>query len=305
MPVKSLLAWLALPKSTYNAWLKRYGNANQHNSSVPGSHWLLTAEKQAILAFHNRYPLVGYRQLSYMMLDTDVVATSPSSVYRVLKEAGVLDNRQFEPSKKGTGFEQPQVPHAHWHVDISHINVAGTFYYFCGVLDGYSRYIVHWELHPTMKEKEVEMVLQRAKEKFPGVTPRIISDNGPQFIAKDFKKFIRLSLMTHVRTAPYYPQSNGKIERFHKSLKSECVRRHTLDKPEQTERIVEIYVIEYNEQRLHSGIGYVTPLAKLVGKDVAIFAERKKKLVAAQIARKEIGLNQGELADYQPMVETA
>ncbi|SJM92364.1 transposase (fragment) [Crenothrix polyspora] len=181
VPIKHLLAWLALPKSTYGTWLKRYGIGNRHNGLIPRNHWLLEAEKQAILAFHHRHPLEGYRRLSYLMLDADVVAVSASSVYRVLKEAGVLDSWQTKPSKKGTGFEQPLAPHVHWHTDVSYINVAGTFYYFCSVLDGFSRYIVHWELRASMKEEEVEMILQRAKELFPGTTPRVISDNGPQF----------------------------------------------------------------------------------------------------------------------------
>ena len=115
-------------------------------------------------------------------------------------------------------------PFFFWHIDISYINICGTFYYLCSVLDGYSRYLVHWELREAMTEKDVEIILQRGREKFPQATPRIISDNGPQFIAKDFKEFIRVAGMTHVRTSPYYPQSNGKLERWHKSIKYECIR---------------------------------------------------------------------------------
>ncbi len=100
-------------------------------------------------------------------------------------------------------------------MDISYVNLAGTFYYLCSVLDGYSRYLVHWELRESMKEAEVEIILERARERFPQARPRIISDNGPQFIARDFKEFIRICGMTHVRTSPFYPQSNGKIERGH------------------------------------------------------------------------------------------
>ena len=92
------------------------------------------------------------------------------------------------------------------------------------MLDGYSRYMVHWEICPTMKEVDIEMVVQRALEKRPGVKPRIISDNGPQFIANDLKSFVRFAGLTHVRTSPYYPQSNGKLERFHGTLKDECIR---------------------------------------------------------------------------------
>ena len=127
-------------------------------------------------------------------------------------------------SKKGTGFIQPLKPHEHWHIDVSYVNLCGTFYYLCSLLDGCSRYLVHWELRETMTEKDVEIILQRAREKFPEATPRIISDNGPQFIAKDFKEFIRLTGMSHVRTSPFYPQSNGKLERYHKTIKSECIR---------------------------------------------------------------------------------
>lgn len=119
---------------------------------------------------------------------------------------------------------QPVTPHQHWHVDISHLDICGTFYFLCSVLDGCSRFIVHWDIRTSMTETDVQAILQRARELHPGATPRIISDHGPQFIAKEFKAFIRLAGMTHVRTSPYDPQSNGKIERWHKALKSECLR---------------------------------------------------------------------------------
>ncbi|MFC1835854.1 transposase [Thermodesulfobacteriota bacterium] len=130
-----------------------------------------------------------------------------------------------------------------------------------------------------MREADVEIILQKAKEKVPDARPRIISDNGPQFIAKDFKEFIRISGMTHVRTSPGYPQSNGKIERWHQSLKRECIRPSTPLSLEDARRIVTGYVVHYNAVRLHSAIGYVTPGAKLEGRDKQIFAERDRKLL--------------------------
>lgn len=136
------------------------------------------------------------------MLDADVVAVSPSSVWRVLSSEGLLETWNKKTSKKGTGFVQPIAAHEHWHIDISYVNISGTFYYLCTILDGYSRYVVHWDIRESMTEADVQVVLQAAKEMFPGATPRIISDNGPQFVANDFKKFIRISGMTHVRTAP-------------------------------------------------------------------------------------------------------
>lgn len=166
--------------------------ANEHNAPVPRDWWLEPWEKAAILDFHADHPLEGYRRLAFMMLDADVVAVSPSSVYRVLKAAGRIAPRGGKPSRKGRGFEQPLQPHEHWHVDVSYINIAGTFFYLCGLLDGCSRFIVHWEIRESMTEPEVETILQRARERHPDARPRIISDNGPQFVAKDFKEFIRL-----------------------------------------------------------------------------------------------------------------
>jgi hypothetical protein len=164
--------------------------------------WLgVTASK--FIEFHMKNPLEGYRRLTFMMLDADVVAVSPASVWRVLKQAGLLSRWKSKPSRKGTGFEQPLQPHQHWHIDISYINLSGTFYYLCSILDGFSRFLVHWDLRESMRETDVEVILQRAKEKYLEAKPRIISDNGPQFIARDFKEFIRISGMTHVRTSRY------------------------------------------------------------------------------------------------------
>jgi putative transposase len=221
-----------------------------------------------------------------MMLDADVVAVSPSSVYRVLKGAGLMRRHSSKPSLKGKGFQQPLRPHEHWHVDVSYINVAGTFFYLCSLLDGCSRAIVHGEIRESMTEADVETILPRARERYPDARPRIISDNGPQFIARDFKEFIRLCGMTHVRTSPYYPQSNGKIERWHRSLKAECIRPGVPLSLEDARRLVEGYVRHYNEVRLHSAIGYVTPAARMAGLDRAIFAERDRKLEAAREERR-------------------
>lgn len=137
-----------------------------------------------------------------------------------------------------------------------------------------------------MTEADVEIILQRAREKYPDEKPRIISDNGPQFIARDFKEFIRISGMTHVRTSPYYPQSNGKIERWYQSLKRECIRPKTPLDLEDARILVGEFVDYYNTLRLHSTIGYITPKDKLEGREKEIFAERDRKLALAREKRK-------------------
>jgi len=280
------VGWLGITSSKFHDWRRRYGKVNEHNAWIPRDWWLDDWEKQAIIRFSFEYPLEGYRRLAFMMLDRDVVAVSPSSVYRVLKAAGRIGRSTNKPSKKGTGFHQPQKPHEHWHIDISYINIHGTFYYLTTILDGYSRYIVHWEIRRSMTEQDELVVLQRAKEKFPNETPRIISDNGSQFLAKDFKEFIRICGMTHVRTSPYYPQSNGKLERFHGSIKGECIRPGTPISLEDAIRIVGRYVEHYNQVRLHSAIGYVAPADKLTGREGEIFAARDRKLAEARERRK-------------------
>lgn len=286
LPAKQFVAWLDVATSKFYQWRERYGKVTEHNGRIPRDFWLESWERDVIVAFHDRNPLEGYRRLTFMMLDQDVAAVSPSSVYRVLKGAGRLDRNWQKPSKKGTGFEQPLKPHQHWHADIAYVNVAGTFYFLCTLLDGYSRSIVHWELRESMKEQEVETILQRAREKYPDERPRIISDNGPQFIARDFKEFIRQAGMTHVRTSPFYPQSNGKVERWHRTVKGTCLREGSFANVEEVRRALEKFVAHYNEVRLHSAIGYVTPAEKLAGRELEIFAARDAKLEAARERRR-------------------
>jgi putative transposase len=283
---EKMVNWVGISRSKYYDWRCRYGKVNEHNAWIPRDFWLADCEKQAIITYFYNHPLEGYRRLAYMMMDDDIVAVSPSSVYRVLKKAGLMQRWNRKASKKGTGFQQPLKPHEHWHIDISYINVCGTFYYLCSILDGFSRYIVHWEIRESMTEADVEIILQRAREKFPDARPRIISDNGPQFISKDFKEFVRISGMTHVKTSPYYPQSNGKLERYHKTIKGTCIRVQTPLSLTDAIRIVADFVGHYNNKRLHSAIGYITPKDKLQGRAETILAEREAKLVAAREARK-------------------
>jgi putative transposase len=286
LPAGKFIGWLGIGKKFF-AWKERYGKANEHNALVPRDFWIEDWERRAILDFHEENPLEGYRRLAFMMIDQDVVAVSPATVYRVLKKAGRLDRWNRSPSKKGTGFVQPLKPHAHWHVDISYINVAGTFFYLCSLLDGYSRVIVHWDLRPAMTELDVECIVQRAREKFPDAKPRIISDNGPQFIARDFKEFVRVTGMTHVRTSRNYPQSNGKLERWHKTLKADAIRVKALADAEEARRVIAAFVSHYNAVRLHSAIGYVAPNDYLAGREKEIWAARDTKLEAARELRRQ------------------
>ena len=276
-----LIVMIGLPKSTYHGWKGRYGKPNEHNGKIPRHWWLANWKKKAIVDYYDNHALIGYRRLTYMMMDDDVVAASPATVYKVLCDAGRMGRRTPTQSRKGKGFQQPERPHEHWHVDISYINAGGTFYYLITVLDGYSRMIIHHELRQSMKELDVEIVCQRGLEKYPDARPRIISDNGPQFIVGDFKSFVKQRGMTHVRTSPYYPQSNGKLERYHGTIKQECVRPASPQNGAEAIAKINAYVVHYNTQRLHSGIGYITPADRLAGHSKAIHRRRDEQLVAA------------------------
>jgi transposase InsO family protein len=185
LPAKRLVRWIGIGMSKFQDWKARYGKVNEHNAQVPRDHWLEDWERRAILDFERDYPLEGYRRLTFMMNDAEVVAAAPATVYRVLASAGRIGQQPLKTTGKGKGFQQPDAPHRHWHIDVSYLNIAGTFYFLCSILDGFSRAIVHWEIGERMQEPDVELVVQRAREKFPGERPRIISDNGPQFIAKE------------------------------------------------------------------------------------------------------------------------
>ena len=312
IPAYRFVRWLHISLSKFHDWKQRFGRVNEHNALIPRDHWLTDGEKQAICAFARSHPLEGYRRLAFMMIDADVAACSPTSVYRVLKAAGLLAGSTPVPSKKGTGFVQPLEPHEHWHIDISYLNIAGTFYFLCSILDGMSRFIVHWEIREKMEESDVEIILQRAREAYPGAKPRIISDNGPQFIAKDFKEFIRLAGMSHVRTSPYYPQSNGKIERWHKTIKGDCIRINVPLSLDEARRVVGDYAEHYNTARLHSAIGYVTPKDSLDGRAKQIQETRDRKLDEARerrrLARRDLAErceNKSTSVDARPAIDFA
>ena len=144
IPAARVISRLGLQRGEFYASKERYGKANELSDRIRRDHWLTPDTKQATLDFHEKHPLDGYHRLTFMMLDPDVGAASPTAVHRVLQTAARLDRWNGRPSRTGMGFEQPVQPHPHRHVDISHVNVASTFYYLRSILDGCGRSLVHW-----------------------------------------------------------------------------------------------------------------------------------------------------------------
>jgi len=222
-----------------------------------------------------------------MMLDENVVAVSPSTTYRVLKANGLLLQQWRHSRAKGSGFVQPTRPHQHWHLDISYINFKGSFVYLVALIDGYSRYLVHHEIKASVQALDTEILMERALEKFPGEKPILITDNGPQFISREFKNYLQMAGITHRRTRFFYPQSNGKIERFIQTCKNESIRKKSAIDLDDLKEHVLSYIERYNTQRLHSSLGYVTPQDKLLGYEPEIFKRRKIKLQRARENRRQ------------------
>ena len=189
---------------------------------------------------------------------------------------------------KKKGFDQPKGVHEQWHIDFSYIKVAGEFYYFLGILDGYSRRMLAWRLCQNMEGINAQILVAQAKEQYPqAVRPRIISDNGSQFISKDFEELLALLEFGHTLTSANHPQSNGKLERFNRTLKSEHVRRTAYVNYQDACLRMAQWIAYYNSERLHSAIWYLTPNDIFYGRTAQRIAERKEKLHNAYIKRQE------------------
>ena len=287
--VGKLLDLIGISSSKYYSWIDRKEKVNNHNGIIPKKHWILDWEREAIINYAKEHLGEGYRRLTYMMIDDNIAAVSPSTTYRVLKSAGLLNRwNKIKKSSKGNGFIQPIEPHQHWHNDIKYVNFHGTFLFLISVIDGYSRYIVHHELRMSMQEFDVEITVQRALEKYPGVKPRLITDNGPQYISKDFAEYLKFAGLQHIRTSIAYPQSNGKIERYHRTIHEECLESKSMINLEDARQQVAKFIDYYNNKRLHSSLFYLTPDDFLNNRITEKLEQRNTKLLLAKKARYEV-----------------
>lgn len=282
-----ILKEIGITLSKYYEWKKKYGIPNSNNSNSPKEHWITEEEERLIVEYAKKHTGEGYRRLRYMMIDDNVAFVSESSVYRVLCLYNLLNKwNNDSKTRKGEGFEQPKKVHEHWHIDIKYVNFHGAFLFLICIIDGFSRYIINHGLRRSMQEYDVELVLQQALEKYPDAKPRIISDNGTQFVSRDFKQFLSFANLTHVRTSVAYPQSNGKIERFNKTIKNECLTKESFIDFDDATKQISSYINFYNTKRLHSAISYLTPEDVFLGREKERIKIRCIKLNKAKTARK-------------------
>jgi transposase InsO family protein len=291
--VRRILPHLGLSLARYKAWRKRAAAQTAQTAHAltdrrpvaPARDAVLPEEKAAVQAYALAHPKDGYRRLTWQMIDADVAYLSESSVYRILREADLLA-RWKRSSHSGQAPTKPTRPHERWHTDLMYLRIADSWYFLVTVLDAYSRYVVHWELLTTMTAGDVRLVIQQALE-VTGATPRLVTDNGSQFTAGEFKDLVRRFALDHIRIRTYHPESNGLVERFHRSTR-DAIGDQALGNLATARTIIAAWVRHYNEERLHAGLGYLTPATYYRGDPAGRQAERQQKLKKAQQERQRI-----------------
>jgi len=286
LPLETLLKYAGISKRTWSEWMQRRDVETKHNNNIPKNYFLTPKEISAIVLFCTLNQLKGYRMLCYEMIDKNIAFVSCSSVYNVIKRHNLGKKWAEAIEMKKRGFDQPQAVHEQWHIDFSYIKIQNSFYYFIGILDDYSRRMLNWRLCKNMEGLNAEILVTETKEMYPqAVNPRLISDNGSQFISKDFEELLSLLEVGHTLTSANHPQSNGKLERFHRTLKTEHVRRTSyLEYQDACIRLAK-WIAYYNSERLHSAIWYLTPNDVFYNRTAERLAERKEKLHTAFINR--------------------
>jgi transposase InsO family protein len=288
LPLEILLEYAGISERTWREWQQRHGVETKHNNNTPKNHHLTPKEVMAIFLYCSANPLKGYRVQCWEMVDQNIAFVSCSSVYNVIKRYNLGKKWAEAEEMKKKGFDQPIAVHEQWHIDFSYIKIGVAFYYFLGILDGFSRRMLNWRLCKTMEGINAEILVAQTKELYPDAkNPRLISDNGSQFISKDFQELLVFLELGHTLTSANHPQSNGKLERFNRTLKSEHVRRAAyLNYEDACVRMSE-WIAYYNTQRLHSAIWYLTPNDVFYNRAAGRLAERKEKLHTAFISRQE------------------
>lgn len=302
-PVRRILGRLGLASGRYYAWLKRRELDLLDDAPSMPHHIdeLLPEEILSIRRYALAHPQDGYRRLAWMMVDEDVAYVSASSVYKALKEADLLWRWKRPDGMRYKRVPPPERPHERWHTDLMYLWVNGRWYFLVSVLDGYSRFIVHWELLLSMRADETTAVVERAKAKHPGQSPEVVTDNGSQFTSREFRQLVKALAMKHIRIRTQHPESNGLIERYHRSLREGLSDKELADSYEAQDAITG-WVAYYNEERLHASLHYLPPAEYLLGDPEQRIAERRRKLADGRAFRRSENRRRSEALAGSPEV---
>jgi putative transposase len=289
LSVRQTLKEIGLARSTFYSWYQRYleggPEALQDRKPRPRRVWNRIPDRirEQVIETALVHTQLSPRELACRMTDRESEFLSESSVYRILKAADLIESPAYILLQAGDRFEHPtRRRNELWQTDFTYLPVVGWGWYFLStVLDDYSRKILAWKLGPTMRVEDVTETLDLARAAT-GVDrvrvahrPRLLSDNGPCYLAKDLREYLKRCEMGHTRGRPYHPMTQGKIERYHRSMKN-VVRLDNYYSPWELERAIARFVDYYNHERLHEAIGNVTPEDMYHGRQREILTHREK-----------------------------
>jgi transposase InsO family protein len=289
--IDEILLQLGLPSATYYRWLDRQQQGQLADQvevprrRVPRPTPL---EEAAVRGFALDYPQMGYKRLAWAMVDADVAFLRPHQVYSVLRAHDLL---RIQPGSPPEALKRPAEPdHSDqvWHIDLMYLFIPPRWYYLVDILDGYSRFLVHWSLNLTMLAETVTRTVQEALEQLPQCEagkPRLVHDHGSQFLGREWRAFVAGTGLTDIKTRVAHPQSNGRLERLHRTHREEGLSLEELTSYQQALGVMARWAEYYNYRRPHSALRYLCPADYYRGDPEARLAERQEKLAQAAAAR--------------------
>ncbi len=312
LPVKKTLGKLDLPASTYYRWQRRFRTTGwtglRDNSPYRGRVWnqLLSEEREKIYEIAMLYPEWSSREIACFISDFCNFSVSESTVYRLLKKQGWIKPRESKTFPAGSEYKiKTSRPNEQWQTDATYLKIKNWgYYYMISILDDYSRKILAWKLQSSMTADAFSEVVELACEAT-GMhqvplqdKARLLSDNGAALISSSFGEYLEAKGLGHIFASPYHPQTNGKIERYHRSCK-EVISLIVWETPEQLKAEIKRFVNYYNHKRYHEGLGNVTPDDVYYGKKESILARRArlKKVTLARRREKNMESGKGTLAE--------
>lgn len=299
LPLGRVLAALGLDAGTYHRW-RAQAAATPSPAGIPsptpeasvGRRTRVPAptpaEREAVRQSALQHPLVGYKRLAARLLDSEQVCLPAYQVLEILREADLLARRQRPRPGELRRPEPPTRPDEVWHTDLMYVRVGGRWCYLVDILDGYSRYLVHWSLNLTMVTETVvdtvQAALERLEERRAG-EPRMVHDSGSQFVSGEWKRYLVHVGATGIRTRVAHPESNGRVERLHRTHREEALLGEALRDLDTAREAMERWEAYYNWQRPHSALHYLTPGDYYRGDVEARLRERAERMARAREKR--------------------
>jgi transposase InsO family protein len=289
LPVRETLRQLGVPRSTFYGWYQRYeaeGFDGLHDQKpVPRPRWNAIPKtiQDEVLGMALESTDLSPRELACRYTDEKRYFVSESSVYRILKEADLITSPAYVLMSASDAFQHPTTRvHEMWQTDFTYFRIINWgWYYLSTVLDDFSRYIIAWKLSPTMGATDVTETLDQALA-ITGVAqvrvkhrPRLLSDNGSAYLSGELRDYLGDRQMAHTRGRPYHPQTQGKIERYHRTMKNVVKLQHYYF-PWELEAALRDFVAYYNNERYHESLDNVTPADVYFGRQYEIISERDR-----------------------------